>query len=67
MDTEAARQFYKLDSDFDWEGFHRRDNPLKNHGTDPSLEFPQDILEINEDTGDDERRRERMAEAMYEC
>ncbi len=65
MDTEAARQFYKLGSDFDWEGFHRRNNPFS-PWYDPSLDFPED-LGINEDTGDDERRRERMAEAMYEC
>ena len=65
MDTEQARQLYKLGDDFDWERFHRRNDP-SSPWYDPSLDIPED-LGTNQDTGDDERRRERMAEAMYEC
>ena len=65
MDTEQARQLYKLGDDFDWERFHRRNDPCS-----PWYDASLDILEdlgTNQDTGDDVGRRERMAEAMYEC
>ena len=65
MDTDQARQLPGIPADFDWEGFHRRNNPCS-PWYDPSLDVPQNIG-TNQDTGDDVGRRERMAQAMYEC
>ncbi len=64
MDPQDSRLIQARIIDFDWERFHRRNNP-ESPWYDASLDIPED-LGTNQDTGDDERRRERMAEAMYE-
>ena len=65
MDSQDSRLIPAGFYDFDWQRFHRRNDP-ESPWYDPSLDIPED-LGTNQDTGDDVRRRERMAEAMYEC
>jgi hypothetical protein len=57
-----------LESDPDdsyWETYHRRGNSEGDRNTDSSE--VSDMSRYYEEIGDDLRRRERMAEAMYEC
>ena len=65
MDPQDSRLIPARVIDFDWERFHRRNDP-ESAWYDASLDIPED-LGTNQDTGDDVGRRERMAEAMYEC
>ena len=65
MDLAKLRQLEADISDLIREGDGRRDD-----FEEPWYWFSPGIPPgsgVNEDTGDDVRRRERMAEAMYEC
>ena len=66
MDLEELRQLRAEWDYYDfWENEDRRDD-----SEDPwywSFPTVSPSIGTNEDTGDDERRRERMAEACYEC
>ena len=65
MDLAKLRQLEAHITDLIWQGDGGRDDfeapwYWSSSGIPPSFG-------VNEDTGDDVRRRERMAEAMYEC
>ena len=65
MDLAKLRQLEADIHDLIWEGDGGRDD-----FEEPWYWFSTGIppgAGVNEDTGDDVRRRERMAEAMYEC
>ena len=65
MDLAKLRQLEADITDLIWEGDGGR-----NDFEEPWYWFIPGVppgLGVNEDTGDDVRRRERMAEAMYEC
>ena len=64
MDPNEPRRVLPVSNDSFWENFHRRNDP-DSPWYEVSFDFPEDVGD-NEDTGDDIRRRERMAEAMYE-
>lgn len=65
MDSATTRWLETFGYDRDWETDRRRGDFERPWNWD----FPTVLSDIgdNEDTGDDKRRRERMAEAMYEC
>jgi len=65
MDPRASRWLEARGLDIDWEANDGRDDFEEPW----NWSFPT-VLEdtrADEDSGDDVRRRERMAEAMYEC
>ena len=66
MDPEQLRQLQSSSDYYDfWENEDRRDDFEEPwHWTSSSV--PEDLGDY-EESGDDIRRRERMAEAMYEC
>ena len=65
MDTPTSRWLDTFGYDRDWEADGGRDD-FEEPWYWSGFAISEDIG-ANEDTGDDVRRRERMAEACYEC
>jgi len=64
MDIKTSLRLATEDHDEYWQSCHRRSGPKRSGHT-----LRTDVLEdvgFNEDTGDDIRRRERMAQACYD-
>ena len=68
MDPKGQIWVEPFDRDTYWETSYRRSYPERSsiRGDRDSETLPQDFGN-NEESGDDIRRRERMAEAMYDC